>query len=52
MPASTAKASSALLLTLVSDREFVMTRVFDAPRVSGFRGLDEARASDAVVWSA
>jgi hypothetical protein len=31
MPAS-AKASSALILTLPSDREIIMTRVFDAPR--------------------
>lgn len=31
MPAS-AKASSALILTMPSDREVVMTRVFDAPR--------------------
>jgi uncharacterized protein YndB with AHSA1/START domain len=31
MPA-TAKASSALILTMPSDREVVMTRVFDAPR--------------------
>src|ERR1700678_826338 len=32
MPASTAKASSALMLTTPSDREIVLTRVFDAPR--------------------
>jgi len=32
MPASTAKASSALTVTMPSDREIVMTHVFDAPR--------------------
>ena len=32
MPASTAKASSALIVTTPSDREIEMTRVFDAPR--------------------
>jgi uncharacterized protein YndB with AHSA1/START domain len=32
MPASTAKASSALSVTMPSDREIVLTRVFDAPR--------------------
>ena len=32
MPASTAKANSALTVTMPSDREIVMTRVFDAPR--------------------
>jgi uncharacterized protein YndB with AHSA1/START domain len=32
MPASTAKANSALIVTTPSDREIVLTRVFDAPR--------------------
>src|ERR1700733_4780004 len=32
MPASHAKASAALTVTMPSDREIVMTRVFDAPR--------------------
>src|SRR5271156_520659 len=32
MPASTAKPSSALTLTTPSDREILMTRVFNAPR--------------------
>jgi uncharacterized protein YndB with AHSA1/START domain len=32
MPASTAKASSALTVTTPSDREIMLTRVFDAPR--------------------
>ncbi len=32
MPASAAKANSALTVTTPSDREIVMTRVFDAPR--------------------
>ncbi len=32
MPASTAKASSALIVTTPSEREIMMTRVFDAPR--------------------
>jgi len=32
MPASPAKASSALIVTTPSDREIMLTRVFDAPR--------------------
>ena len=40
MPAS-AKASSAVILTLPSDREIIMTRVFDAPRRLVFEALSK-----------
>ena len=41
MPASTAKASSALIVTTPSDREIMMTRVFDAPRRLVFEALSK-----------
>src|SRR3984885_1879270 len=39
MPAGTAKASSALIVTMPSDREIVLTRVFHAPRHLVFEAL-------------
>src|SRR5271155_4871328 len=39
MPASPAKASPALIVTTPSDREVVLTRVFDAPRRLVFEAL-------------
>jgi uncharacterized protein YndB with AHSA1/START domain len=41
MPASHAKASSSLIVTTPSDREIVLTRVFDAPRRLVFEAMSK-----------
>jgi uncharacterized protein YndB with AHSA1/START domain len=48
MPASPAKASSAVIVTTPSDREIVLTRVFDAPRRLVFEAL--SRPEHVLRW--